>query len=97
MEILFAVLGSSALASLISGIFNLAANRKKQESSVEAGVRILLYDRIKHLGTKYIEQGYITHDEYEDLVRMHDVYHTALGGNGFLDDIMNQVRHLTRH
>lgn len=97
MDILLAVLGSSALASLISGIFSLAANRRKQESGVEAGVRILLYDRIKHLGTKYIEQGYITNDEYEDLVRIHDVYHNALGGNGFLDDIMNQVRRLSRH
>lgn len=97
MDILLAVLGSSALASLISGIFGLAANRRKQESGVEAGVRILLYDRIKYLGTKYIEQGYITNDEYEDLVRMHDVYHNALDGNGFLDDIMNQVRRLPRH
>lgn len=97
MEILLAVLGSSALASLISGIFSLAANRKKQESGVEAGVRILLYGNIKHLGTKYIERGYITNDEYEDLVRMHGVYHNALNGNGFLDDIMDQVRRLPRH
>ena len=97
MEIVLAILGSSALASLISGVISLIANRKKQETGVEAGVRILLYDRIKHLGIKYIERGYITHDEYEDLGRMHDVYHNALNGNGFLDNIMEQVNELPRH
>ena len=97
MEILLAVLGSSALASLISGVFSLVANRKKAESGVEAGVRILLYGNIKHLGTKYTARGFITPDEYEDLTRMHAVYHNALNGNGFLDDIMDQVRRLPRH
>mgnify|MGYP006947702712 FL=1 len=97
MEIVLAILGSSALASLISGVISLIANRKKQETGVEAGVRILLYDRIKHLGIKYIEREYITHDEYEDLGRMHDVYHNALNGNGFLDNIMEQVNELPRH
>jgi hypothetical protein len=97
MEIVLAILGSSALASLISGVISLIANRKKQETGVEAGVRILLYDRIKHLGIKYIERGYITHDEYEDLGRMHNVYHNALNGNGFLDNIMEQVNELPRH
>lgn len=97
MEIVLAILGSSALASLISGIFSLASNRKKQESGVEAGVQILLYDRIKHLGTKYIEKGSIGYDEYEDLIRMHNVYHTALNGNGFLDELMAQVRKLNRY
>lgn len=96
-QIFLAILGSSALASLISGVIGLIANRKKQETGVEAGVRILLYDRIKHLGIKHIEKGYITHDEYEDLGRMHAVYHNALNGNGFLDNIMEQVNELPRH
>lgn len=96
-QIILAILGSSALASLISGIISLIANRKKQETGVEAGVRILLYDRIKHLGIKYITRGYITHDEYEDLELMHNVYHNSLNGNGFLDNIMEQVNRLPRH
>ena len=97
MTILLAVLSSSALASLISGIFTLLSAKQKKNSRVEAGVRILLYDRIKHLGTKYIERGYITDDEYEDLIKMHSVYHNSLHGNGFLDDIMERVQKLPRH
>jgi hypothetical protein len=96
MQLLIAILGSSALASTISGIFGLITSRKKTGDGIQEGVRILLYDRIKHLGTSYIARGYITHDEDEDIIRMHRVYHDSLKGNGFLDDIMEQVKRLPR-
>lgn len=97
MEIVLAILGSSALAAIISGIFGLIGSRQQKESGVEAGVRILLYERIKFLGTRYVEKKYISNDDYEDLLKMHQVYHNALKGNGFLDDIMEQVKKLPRH
>ena len=97
MEIVLAVLGSSALAAIISGIFGLIGNRQQKESGVEAGVRILLYERIKFLGMHYAEKKYVSNDDYEDLIKMHQVYHNALKGNGFLDDIMEQVKKLPRH
>ena len=55
--------------------------------------RTILYDRIKHLGKSYIERGYITVEELEDLKLMHKVYHDPdkLNGNGFLDGIMHTV------
>lgn len=56
--------------------------------------RTILYDRIKHLAKSYIKRGYITVEEYEDLKRMHKVYHDDLEGNGFLDAIMEEVSKL---
>lgn len=58
--------------------------------------RTLLYDRIKHIGKAYIERGYITVEELEDLTLMHSVYHDKdkLNGNGFLDGIMENVHKL---
>jgi len=58
--------------------------------------RALLYDRIKHLGKSYIDRGYITVDELEDITRMHSVYHDKdmLNGNGFLDGIMVAIHEL---
>lgn len=55
--------------------------------------RTLLYDRIKHLAKSYIDQGYVTVEELEDLNRMHQVYHDPdkLDGNGFLKELMNTV------
>jgi len=61
--------------------------------------RTLLYDRIKHIGKAYIERGYITVEELEDLTLMHSVYHDKdkLNGNGFLDGIMENVHKLPLH
>lgn len=55
--------------------------------------RTLLYDRIKHLAKSYIDRGYVTIEELEDLNRMHAVYHDSdkLNGNGFLKELMNIV------
>jgi hypothetical protein len=53
--------------------------------------RTILYDRIKHLAKTYIRRGWISVEEYEDLKRMHKVYHDDLQGNGFLDSIMENV------
>lgn len=58
--------------------------------------RMILYDRIKHLAKSYIKRGYITVEEYEDLKRMHEVYHDNLDGNGFLDAVMDEVRKLEK-
>lgn len=58
--------------------------------------RTILYDRIKHLAKSYIKRGWITVEEYEDLKRMHKVYHDDLKGNGFLDSIMEEVDKLEK-
>ena len=58
--------------------------------------RTILYDRIKHLAKSYIKRGWISVEEYEDLKRMHSVYHDDLGGNGFLDAIMEEVDKLEK-
>ena len=55
--------------------------------------RVILYDRIKHLGKSYIARGWVTVEELEDLNMMHEVYHDKdkLDGNGFLKNLMNTV------
>ena len=94
MEILAAVLGSGALSALISGVFTVACNRSKKKDGVRIGVRILLYDKIKHLGNKYIAAGEVSEGDLEDLIDMHNVYHDDLDGNGYLDHVMAGVRAL---
>ena len=58
--------------------------------------RTILYDRIKHLAKSYIKRGWITIEEYEDLKRMHKVYHDEMKGNGFLDGIMGEIEGLEK-
>jgi len=57
----------------------------------------LAHDRIVSLGMNYIERGYVTQDEYENL----DAYlykpYTKLGGNGSATRIMTAVNSLPIH
>ncbi|MDO4564852.1 MAG: hypothetical protein Q4C04_04490 [Clostridia bacterium] len=66
----------------------------KKLDDLKAGVCMLLYLEIKNRAKAYIARGSITSEELEDLVAMHEIYHDSLGGNGFLDGLMSQVRKL---
>ena len=92
--ILVAIVSSGALSALISGCFTLASQRKRKDDGISAGVRQLLYDRIKYLCKDHISRKYIASNDLEDLCRMHKISHDDLDGNGFLDDLMREVRRL---
>lgn len=94
--IIIAIISSGALSTLISGLFSIWQTRRKKADGVRDGVKMILYDRIKFLGKKYIERGYVTTEELEDLTTMHGIYHDpeGLNGNGFLDALMNNVSKL---
>lgn len=101
MELATAVIAGGVGAGLVGGIFSLILFRMNRKAAKEdkkdcfsAGVRVLLYDRIKHLARSYMAKGSVTGEELEDIIEMHKVYHTDLKGNGFLDNVMNQVHQL---
>lgn len=51
------------------------------------------YDRVRHLGMAYIKAGQITAEELHGLMELHEAY-KILGGNGFLDKLMEEVNNL---
>ena len=105
MQIALAIIGSGALAALVSGIFNLIGQHKArkvaeqnaydclQKGAVE-GIRYLLFDNIKCHGEAYIKAGVITGEQYKDIKDAHKIYHDSLKGNGFLDRIIAEVEKL---
>jgi len=85
--IVLAVLASSGFWAFLQ--FLLSKKDIKTQMLIGLG-----HDRIVYLGLKYIERGYITADEYENL---HDYLYTPykkMGGNGSADRIMEQVKKL---
>lgn len=52
------------------------------------------HDRIIALGMSYIERGYITQDEYENLYEYLYKPYEKIGGNGSAKRIMNEVNKL---
>lgn len=83
---------------------NEAGAHKKKEAELAEVVKVIndlkraqkviLHDRIKYLGHAYIRAEAISYDDRRDLVEMHGIYHSELGGNGNLDHLMNDVMKL---
>lgn len=67
------------------------SNKKDDKTQMLIG---LAHDRIIFLGLKYIERGYITHDEYENLRTYLFEPYKKLGGNGSAEKVMKEVEKL---
>lgn len=65
---------------------------ERVDALVEAN-KVLMIDKVRYLGKKYISEGEIHLEDKENLLDMYNAY-KALGGNGHLDTIMNEVNHL---
>lgn len=66
-------------------------------SKHDANTRLLIglaHDRICYLGLKYIERGYITQDEFENLNDYLYVPYHERGGNGSAQRVMETVKKL---
>jgi CBS domain containing-hemolysin-like protein len=94
ITIVVAILSSGAFSAVVNAIIEARREKKQKETGASAGIRMLLYDRIKHLGKSYIARGSVSAEELEDLISMHRIYHDDLGGNGFLDALMGSVKSL---
>lgn len=70
---------------------------KKRSEDKDAGAKLLLglaHYKIVDLGMDYINKGFVTKDEYDDLVRYFYDPYVALGGNGSVERIMRLVQRL---
>lgn len=57
-------------------------------------IKGLGYDRIMSLCLRYIEQGYISKDEYENLHDYLYVPYREMGGDGVAEKLMKEVGRL---
>lgn len=72
--------------------------KKAEKKDVKTEMLIGLgHDRIIDLGMKYIDRGWITDDEYENLNDYLYSPYKKLGGNGSAERIMNEVNRLDIH
>lgn len=96
LETIIAACGGAAIAvigQLIMWFVNRKATRNERHEQVADGVMVLLQDRLKHLAKHYIADGQIDPEDLEEIIAMHDCY-KALGGNGYLDALMQAVKSL---
>ena len=86
---------SSVLAS--SGLWAYITKRLEKKDVKTEMLVGLGHDRIMYLGMSYIERGYITSDEYENLYEYLYKPYEKMGGNGSAKRVMNKVNKLPIH
>lgn len=87
ITIFCAVMASSGFWALI----------QKKSDAKDVKTKMLLglgHDRIMYLGMCYIERGYITKDEYENIYEYLYKPYEDMGGNGSAKRIMEEVKKL---
>lgn len=87
ITIICACLASSGLWAVIMKLLD----KKDAKTKMIVG---LGHDRIMYLGMKYIERGWITRTEYENLEKWLYEPYLAIGGNGSAKKIMAEVNKL---
>ena len=80
-----------------SGFWAWMMSRGKHKTSGNKLLIGLGHDRIMSLGMTYIDRGWITRDEYENLYVYLFVPYKELGGNGSAERIMKEVDKLPIH
>ena len=90
---------TSVLIALISstGLWSYIASYRNKHDAKTRLLIGLAHDRIIYLGTQYIERGYITPDEYENLHDYLYVPYAENGGNGSAKRVMESVKQLPMH
>lgn len=83
---------SSVLAS--SGLWAFIEHRMSKKDAKTEMLVGLAHSRILALGTMYIDRGWITKDEYENLHDYLYVPYEKLGGNGSAKRVMTEVDRL---
>lgn len=92
------------LAVITSGVVNTVINvihdRKKEESAKESAitkaVMFLLASSIRQECQDHINDGEIDADDLQRLEKAWGIYHNDLGGNGFLDTYMKDIKALPK-
>ena len=91
-----AVTGSGVSSIVVVLLQRKWAKQDKHDERVDALVdanKVLMIDKVRYLGKKYISEGEIHLEDKENLKEMYDAY-KRLGGNGHLETVMAEVNHL---
>lgn len=87
VEIAIAFIASSGFWALITNLIN----RRSASTKMLIG---LGHDRIISLGMSYIDRGWITEEEYDNLINYLYTPYAKLGGNGTAERVMKGVEKL---
>lgn len=87
----------NALAgAIIAYLIAILRQKNKENNALKEGVQALLRDRIIEIYCHYTEKGWMPLDVRNSLEACYKSYE-ALGENGVIDDLVEQLRELPNH
>lgn len=75
-------------------LINVIQNKSRKHDALTQMVLGLGHEKIIELCLKYIARGYVTDDEYSDLMKYLYKPHNALGGDGTAEKLIEEVKRL---
>ena len=98
VAIIVTIFASTGFWSFLQSRFQRRDEKEREKNKAESAetqmIKGLGHDRICYLGECYLEKGYITKDDYENLHDYLYVPYKKLGGNGTAERIMKEVEQL---
>lgn len=94
VSIISAVFASTGFWAFITFLVQNAKNKNSKNSAETQLLVGLAHDRICYLGATYLERGWITKDEFENLNDYLYAPYAALGGNGTAKKIVDDCAKL---
>lgn len=96
VALIAAITGSGVSSIIIVLLQRKWSKQDRHDERVDALVeanKVLMIDKVRELGKRYITSGEIHLEDKENLKEMYSAY-KRLGGNGHLDTIMSEIEHL---
>lgn len=93
LQLLISTVTSSGVTAIILAILQRKWVKDDKQDAVRDALKVMMIDRVQFLGQKYIAAGSISLGDKETIQEMHRAY-KALGGNGHLNTIMDEIDHL---
>ena len=94
LQTMLTIIGSVVASSGFWALIQKKIEKKDVKTVMLVG---LAHDRIIYLGMSYIERGWLTCDEFENLDKYLFTPYANMGGNGSAVRIMNEVKKLPIH
>lgn len=94
LQFLVTIICTFAASSGFWAFIQSRSNKKSAERKMLVG---LGHDRIMALGEKYLDRGWLTADEYENLYEYLYKPYVAMGGNGSAEHMMQRINKLPIH
>jgi hypothetical protein len=91
VSVVCAVFASTGFWAFLTYVLQGKDTKETAEGQMLKG---LAHDRICHLGKAYLKNGYIPHDDYQNLYVYLYLPYRNLGGNGLVEKIMKEVERL---